>query len=913
MVTMKKLLLLDGYALIYRAYYAFIRRPMVNSKGLDMSAVFGFTKTLIDLILKEKPTHLAVGLDPGGKTFRHESYPLYKANREETPQVIKTSMPIIRKILEAFHIPICLVEGFEADDVIGTVAKEAEKAGFPVWMVTSDKDYGQLVSPHIWQYKPGRSGDEWELLGVKEICEKYTIDTPKQVIDILALQGDASDNVPGVPGIGEVGAKKLVSTYKSIGNLLTHVNELPEKQRHALLENEAQLKQSKELVTICTSVPISWNEFDFKVEAPDLKEVEALFREYEFNSLRQAIPSLKLLFCPHATELEQCQGASETTAEQTHSSPPAYTIIETLPDFTCSHALISIAPLFKSNSMVQDELQAVAICVENKKVHWLPCPSNEKRLQLMQLLKPWLESPDGALTGHALKPFLRLLLQNNISPSGNVWDTELMHYLLNPERSHKIRILSTSYLDLPFPEVEAPVAKQASLFDTPEQATTFSEEEKAELCATAYASMALYPILFQQLQTENMERLYQEVEMPLISVLAQMELEGITLDIPRIKKYGAECMEELTTLSNQIRILCKEPQLNISSPKQLGIVLFEKLQLDPQAKRTPGKQYATDEETLLSLVDRHPVIPLILEYRSISKLLSTYIEPLPDLVNRATGRIHTTFNQALTATGRLSSQKPNMQNIPIREERGRELRRVFIPRSPDYLLLSADYSQIELRVMAHLSQDNGLIEAFRNGEDIHTATAAKIFHCTPEEVTREQRSRAKTANFGIIYGISSFGLSQRLHIPRAEARALIDEYFKTYPNVQAYILRQIESAKAMGYVSTLLHRRRYLPDIQARNAAIRSLAERNAVNAPIQGSAADIIKIAMVRIARKTAEKKWRSRMILQVHDELVFDLFIPEKEEFINLVKTEMEQSVSLDVPLLADCGVGEHWLEAH
>ena len=888
---MNRLFLLDGYALIYRAYYAFIRRPMTNSRGVDMSALFGFTKTLVDLILKEKPTHIAVGLDPGGKTFRHEKYPLYKANREETPEVIKASIPMIRQILEAFHIPIYMAAGYEADDVLGTVAKEAEKEGFQIWMVTSDKDYGQLVSPNIFQYRPGRSGDEWELLGVKEICDKYTIERPEQVVDVLAIQGDASDNVPGVPGIGEMGAKKLISKYKSVENLLQHLDELPEKQQNAIRDHAGQLAQSKDLVTICTSVPIAWNSQDIQVNAPDLIHVEELFKEYEFNSLRQAIPALHDLFCPHT---------SLSHADNSPQSVP-YTIVEDA--FPESEQELSIAPLFA------DKLLALALCTKESQVYWLPCASGGE----LKRLKPFLESPHTVLTGHALKPLLHLFMNEGIEVRGTIWDTEMMHYLLNPERSHKIGMLSKGFLHFDIPEEGEKQAKQTSLFEPVEEKEEISPTQKAACCAAAYASMAICPMLLQQIRDNHIYPLYADIEMPLISILAQMEREGIKLDIPRLKKYGTECMQELSALSEQIRRMCQEPQLNISSPKQLGIVLFEKLHLDPQAKRTPGKQYATDEETLLSLSDRHPVIPLILEYRSLSKLLSTYIDPLPSMVNRATGRIHTTFNQALTATGRLSSQKPNMQNIPIREERGRELRRVFTPRSNDYLLLSADYSQIELRIMAHLSQDPHFIDAFQRGEDIHLATAAKIFHCTPQEVTKEQRNRAKTANFGIIYGISSFGLSQRLHIPRAESKALIETYFKNYPKVMEYIQNQISSAKELGYVSTLLHRRRYLPDIHAKNVALRNLAERNAVNAPIQGSAADIIKIAMVRIAQKIGQQKWRSRMILQVHDELVFDLYKPEKEEFTHMVKTEMEQCIPLSVPLIADCGTGEHWLEAH
>ena len=904
---MTKLLLIDGFALIFRAYYAFIRRPMINSKGIDMSAVFGFTKTLIELILKEKPTHLAVGLDPGGKTFRHDIFPQYKANREETPEVIKNSIPIICNVLNAFRIPVCVVKGYEADDVLGTVAKEAERIGLHVWLVTSDKDYGQLVSPNIRQYKPGRSGDEWELLGVKEICEKYLIDAPEQVVDILAIQGDVSDNVPGVPGIGEVGAKKLISLYKSVENLLAHLDELPEKQRKSIGENVAQLKQAKALITINTSVPLSWSQDDFKVSAPDLDEVEALFREYEFNSLRNALPVLKQLFCSQNGKLISNEEKNVTSA---FFAPPSYSILESALDFSQSPSLISIAPLFIHNALVQEELLALAICINNKEVHWIPFTSPIQRQRSFQHLRRWLASSQTDLVGHNLKPLLRLFFQHEISVSGNIWDVELMHYLLNPERSHKIETLTNSYLTFDFPKIEASLPLQTSLFDAP---SALSEGKKTTLCATAFASMNIYPILLQQLQQEEMDTLYQHIEMPLLSTLAKMELAGVSLDVPRLKKYGVACTEELNAISQQIRTLCQEPQLNISSPKQLGAVLFEKLQIDPHAKRTAGKQYATDEETLLALKERHPVVPLILHYRSLSKLVSTYIEPLPSMVNPATGRIHTTFNQALTATGRLSSQKPNMQNIPIREERGKELRRVFVPRSPDYLLLSADYSQIELRIMAHLSQDPHFIEAFKKGEDIHLSTAAKIFRCAPEEVTREQRNQAKTANFGIIYGISSFGLSQRLHIPRAASKALIEDYFKTYPKVKEYIEKQVERAQALGYVSTLLHRRRYLPEIHAKNGAIRSLAERNAVNAPIQGTSADIIKIAMVRIAHKIEQKRLHSRMILQVHDELIFDLYKPEQDELTYIVKTEMEQSFSLSVPLVVDCGVGDHWLEAH
>ncbi|MCL1973776.1 MAG: DNA polymerase I [Bacteroidetes bacterium] len=881
---MKKLFLLDGHALMYRAYYAFIRRPMINTKGLDMSAVFGFTKMLIDLMAKEQPTHLAVGFDPGGKTFRHLNYAPYKANRPEPPEAIKTALPMIRRLLEAYRIPIYMVAGFEADDVLGTLAKEAEAKDFEVYMVTPDKDYGQLVSPHIFQYKPGRSGEEWELWGEEEVCTRYQIERPEQVIDILAIQGDVSDNVPGVPGIGEVGAKKLISTYKSVENLLAHLSELPEKQRHSIEENLEQLKLSKELVTICTAVPITWEETDFEVQTPDFEKLKGLFREYEFNSLRLGTAPPR----PAAITFNIIEDELPQTAD-----------------------LCAVIPLFTPDSDAPESLKALAVCTKEQEVHWLNCSTERMRQKYLRGFALWSTSPNNTLIGHSLKPLLKLFLREGIVPQCLIHDIELMHYLLNPERSHQLQTLAQSYLNIDFPQEEEPKPRQASLFEPLEE--TWSPSQKVRHCSAASAAFLLHPLLVQQLRDQELASLYTTMEMPLTVVLAQMELEGIKLDIPRIKAYGAQCSAELTDLAHHIRTLCGEPQLNISSPKQLGIVLFEKLQLDAHAKRTAGKQYATDEETLLALSDRHPIIPLILEYRSVSKLLTTYIEPLPTLANPVDGRIHTTFTQALTATGRLSSQKPNLQNIPIREERGRELRRVFVPRSEEYLLLAADYSQIELRVMAHLSKDPSFIQDFKSGADIHLATAAKIFHCLPEEVTKEQRNRAKTANFGIIYGISAFGLSQRLRITRAEAKALIEEYFKTYPQVKTYIENQIESAKSKGYVTTLFGRRRYLPDIHSKNGVVRGLAERNAVNAPIQGSAADMIKIAMTSIAQRIANQKLRSRMILQVHDELVFDMYQPEKETLMEIVKNEMEQSARLDVPIIADCGIGAHWLAAH
>ena len=899
---MNKLFLLDGHALLYRAYFAFMRRPMVNSKGTDVSAVFGFTKTLIDIILKESPSHLIVGFDPRGKTFRHERYPLYKATRDATPEAIKEAIPIIHTILEAFHIPVFSIEGYEADDTLGTLAKMAEQKGFTTYMVTPDKDYGQLVSEHTFQYKPGRGGEEREILGPTEICQKYGIDRTEQLIDILAIWGDASDNVPGIPGIGEVGAKKLIAAYHSVEGILDHLSELPEKQAANIALNKDQLLLSRELVTICTEVPLDWDVEASRLQAPQLQDLDALFREYEFHSFLPQLPALQQQFCPSSSlKPPPSPGPAPTPAPKKAS----YTIANQAPNFhAAAPARLSIAL----------SATGIALYIDGPQVFWIPTPTPnpQESSAFWQQLRPWLESPDIQLIGHNLKPLFQLFWQERIRFTGKAWDVELMHYLLNPERSHKIETLAQSYLQFSFPGVGPSIPQQASLFDTVDTGA-HEQSQKENSCATAFAAAGLQGPLLEVLQKEQMASLYLNVEMPLIGILAGMEAEGIRLDIPRLAAYGQACSRELEALATQIRELCQEPELKISSPKALGLVLFEKLKLNPQAKRTAGKQYATDEETLLAIADKHPVIHKILDYRSLNKLLSAYIEPLPQLVNPADGRIHTTFNQSLTATGRLSSQKPNMQNIPIRDDRGRELRRVFIPRDQDHLLLSADYSQIELRIMAHLSGDPHFIRAFCDGEDVHRATAAKIFHCAPSEVSSEQRNKAKTANFGIIYGISAFGLAQRLQIPRTEAKALIDEYFLLYPRVREYIENQIETARSLGYVSTLLQRRRYLPDIQSRNGAIRSFAERNAVNAPIQGSAADIIKLAMVHVAEEMRKMGLRSRMILQVHDELVFDLYRPEEQALTQLVKKEMEQCFSLNVPLIAECGVGEHWLEAH
>lgn len=883
MDKVKRIFMIDGHALVFRGYFAFINRPMVNSKGVNTSAIYGFCKSLFELILKERPTHLFVAFDPGGKIFRHELYPQYKANRPETPPVIKESIPVIKHMLEACRIPIVIKEQVEADDVIGTLSKRAEQEGFEVFMVTPDKDYGQLVSPNIKIYKPNGQGEGWEILGVKQICDKYGIHTPEQVIDILAIWGDASDNVPGVKGIGEVGARKLIGQYGSVENILEHLPDLSPKLRERFTESKDMLLLSKDLVTIRTHLDLEWNEESYKVSAPGLNPLKELFREYEFNSLMRLLPRMEELFC--------CPGE----AGEMNPAPLRSDILNQRPEVPR-----------QISDVVEQARTAGRFSMAGTPEQLIICTGSKLYITRAQNIKPLLENPAVAKCGFGLKDLFLQLRQENIIPAGVLWDPALMHYLLNPEQSHRPEDLSVLYLDYSPAHVEI---KEKSLFD--DQSITDDNHIRSLSEETRIAWLLKEP-LARLLKQENMEDLYLKIEMPLIEVLAHMEYEGIRVDTGMLLSYGDRLRQEAVQIESQIREYAQDPALNVSSPKQLGIVLFEKLQIDDRVKKGK-KQYSTDEETLNALSDRHPIVPLILEYRSLKKLLSSYIESIPLLIDQRTGRIHTTFNQTVTATGRLSSQKPNLQNIPIREERGRELRKAFVPRDKDHLLLSADYSQIELRIMAHMSGDDDFIAAFNQGMDIHSATAAKIFHCTVEEVTPEQRSRAKVANFGIIYGISSFGLASRLQIPRNEARKLIEDYFLHYPKVKAFLDNTIAFAKEKGYVQTLFNRKRYAPDIHASNSLIRGLAERNAINAPIQGTAADIIKIAMVNIHREMKERRLRSRMLLQVHDELVFDVHISEKEEMERLVTRLMENATRLSVPLSVSAGFGLNWLEAH
>ncbi len=883
--NMKKLYLIDGHALIFRSYYAFIRRPMINSKGVDTSILYGFTKTLLDLIIKEKPTHIAVAFDPPAKTFRHELYPEYKANRGETPEQVRGALEPLISILNAISIPVIMKPGFEADDVIGTIAKKAESEGFNVFMVTPDKDFGQLVSDNIVQFKPGKNGADMETIGKEKICSTYNIDKPEQVIDILTLQGDISDNVPGVRGIGEVGSKKLVQKYGSVENIYNKLDELPEKQQIAFKEAKKHIELSKRLITIDTNVDIPWDEESLKLSTPNFEELKRLFSEYEFSSLMRLIPKLEEVF--ELTEKPE----DKSCEPQTELKVINYTIA--------------------SEDKIRNEIFAKKeLAIKLTRERFIICCG-----QLIQIVeennirqyKDILEDESIVKCGYDLKSVMNKLFEYSIILKGYMADIELMHYLLMPERAHKVEIIAPTYLGVSLDDQSNVI--QGDLFNVN---TSLNEHSEKDLKETA-VFLPLYHKLAGELQKMSLDSLYNDIEMPLISVLSRMETTGIKIDTEMLKKFSEKLNSELTAIEEKIRIIAQDPTLNVSSPKQLGVLLYDKLQLGAKNGKNTKKNLSTDEETLLELENEHPVIPLILEFRNIKKLISTYADPLPQMISPKTGKIHTTFNQALTSTGRLSSVKPNLQNIPIRTERGKEIRKAFIPSDPEGYIMSSDYSQIELRLMAHMSGDDNFIEAFRAGKDIHSATASKIFDIPEDQLTKEQRSRAKVANFGIIYGISAFGLAQRLHISRGEAKKLIDDYFTKYPKVQAFINNTIEFARRNGYVETLYGRKRFIPDINSKNPVVRGLAERNAVNAPIQGSAADIIKIAMIRVDKRIIMEGIQSRMILQVHDELVFDVVPSERMLLMDLVKKEMESVASLSVPLTVDCKTGKNWLEAH
>ena len=866
-----KLYLIDGHSLVFKMYYAFLRRPMINSKGEDMSILYGFTKYLLEMLERDKPTLVTVAFDPPGGTFRNQLYPEYKGTRPPTPQLVIDALQPLTELVQAMNIPVLMMPGFEADDVLGSAATQLASEALDVYMVTPDKDYGQLIGPHAFQLKPGKSGSEAELVDQKALCEKWGISSPSQVIDMLAICGDSADNVPGVKGVGEVGAAKLIAKYGSLENIYEHLSELTPKQQVLFEEARPHMALSKTLVTIKTDIDLPVTLDDMRYTGQFQPRLAQLFGQYEFTSLRK--------YLPDTMGPVSVSGPAQNTHADTQTLIPV--------PASAQEVLKAARESGKAGLLFSGHLLLSA----NEKVATVPLPE----------AKSLLEDASVAKYGVDLKRQANLLAAEGISLEGKWNDIELMHYVLNPERSHELSALAQTYLGVSLEESSAP-ATTGSLFDAiPE------EEDSPHLKEAA----VLIP-LGEKLK-ENLPDFYDSMEEPLAKVLAQMERDGVKVDLARLKEFAEGLRRELAEREARIREMADEPSLNISSPKQVGDLLFDKLKLDPRAKKSGKGQYTTDEATLVAIADRHPIVDEILEFRAVKKLLSTYIEPFPSYISEKDGRVHTTFNQALTATGRLSSSNPNLQNIPVRTERGKEIRKAFVPGIPDGLIVSADYSQIELRIMAHLSCDTHLTQAFRDGVDVHAATAAKIFRIPVEEVTREQRGMAKTANFGIMYGISSFGLAQRLHLSRTAAKELIDGYFEAFPAIRGFIDDSISFARENGYVETLFGRRRYLPDISARNATVRALAERNAVNAPIQGTSADIIKLAMIRVAEKLKEEGLRSRMVLQIHDELLFEAPAEEVPKLQKLVKDVMENVIQLSVPLTVECSSGNNWLEAH
>ncbi len=877
---MGKLLLIDGHALVFKMYYAFLRRPMINSKGEDMSILYGFTKYLLEMFQRENPTHVLVAFDPPGGTFRNEMYPEYKGTRPPTPQLVIDALEPLTELVQAMNIPVLTIPGFEADDVLGSIATQFGSPELDVYMVTPDKDYGQLIRDHVFQLKPGKGGSESELVTAKELCEKWGISTPSQVIDMLAICGDTADNVPGVKGVGEVGAAKLIAKYGSLESIYAHISELSEKQQAMFRESEPHMALSKALVTIKTDMALPVTADDMRYTGEFQPAIRQLFDRYEFGSLKKYIKTS-----------QQMQDSGVFYAQKGHEMRSRWQgVIEEVPVGSFkSVKKLGIITVALGEGIFADIEKLILSDGKNAAV---ASPAEAKSL---------LEDETIDKYGADLKKQANLLAHAGIELNGRWLDVQLMHYVKDPERTHDPALLAKTLLGIDLEEAQE-TKSTGSLFDDIPENTPESRLKEA-------AAM----VLLGDKLLEDLPDFYFSMEEPLAKVLAKMERDGVKVDIGQIRTFAQGLSRELLEREARIREMAGEPSLNISSPKQVGDLLFDKLKLDPKAKKSSRGQYSTDEATLLEIEDRHPIVNEILEFRAVKKLLSTYIEPFPTYVSNVDGRVHTTFNQALTATGRLSSSNPNLQNIPIRTERGKEIRKAFIPGTPEGVVVSADYSQIELRIMAHLSGDAHLTSAFRSGEDVHAATAAKIFGIPVEEVTREQRGQAKTANFGIMYGISSFGLAQRLGMGRKEAKALIDGYFESFPAIKEFIGRNVEFARKNGYVETLFGRRRYLPDINSRNGNVRALAERNAVNAPIQGTSADIIKLAMIRVQKRLEEEGLRSRMVLQIHDELVFDAIPSEVERLKAIVVEVMEHVIELSVPLTVECSAGKNWLEAH
>ena len=921
---MDKLFLLDAYALIYRAYYAFIKNPRINSKGQNTSAIMGFMNTLHEVLTKERPTHLGVAFDPHGPTFRSEAFPAYKAQREATPEDIHASVPIIKDILSAMRIPILQADGFEADDVIGTLAKKADSIGVDTYMLTPDKDYGQLVGNHVWQFRP-RHGGGYETMGEHEVTTKYGISSTHQVIDLLALMGDSSDNFPGCPGVGEKTAVKLISQFGSVENLLQHTDELKGALQKKVIEHEEDIRMSYFLATIRTDVPIELNMDELVISQPDEPALRKIFDELEFKTLADKFlnktenkpkkieiqPDLFGFFTPESQEPEK-----KSSYETIKTTPHNYQLIETeedakrICDFFLTTDILSLDTETTSTNAIDAELVGLSFAVKENEAFYVAIPAKrEEAEKIVNIFKPLYENPKILKVGQNIKYDLEVLANYGIKLAGPMFDTMIAHYLIQPELRHNMDYMAEVYLNyqtIHIDELIGPKGKnQRSMRDlSPTQVYEYAAED-------ADITLRLKNILEPKLKEAGVKQLFYDIEMPLVPVLASMEMNGVCIDTESLKETSKVFTERMLQLEQRIYELAGE-QFNIASPKQVGDILFGKMKIVEKPKKTKTGQYVTSEEVLQQLKGKNEIISDILAHRGLKKLLGTYVDALPKLINPRTGHIHTSFNQTITATGRLSSSDPNLQNIPVRGEDGKEIRKAFVP-EPGCLFFSADYSQIELRVMAHLSQDENMIQVFSEGKDLHAATAANIYKKDISEVTRDERTKSKRANFGIIYGITVFGLAERLDISRDESKLLIDGFFQTFPQVHNYMEASKEKARQMGYAETVFHRRRYLPDINSRNATVRNFAERNAINAPIQGSAADIIKVAMIRIYRRFSEEGIRSKMILQVHDELNFSVYPDERDRVEAIVLEEMQNAYALRVPLIADCGWGENWLEAH
>ena len=948
MAVQKRLFLLDAYALIFRGYYALIKNPRVNSKGQDTSAIMGFVNSLFDVIKREKPDHLAVAFDKGGSSERVEMYEDYKANRDETPEAIRIAVPIIQEILKAMHVPCIEIEGVEADDLIGTLAKQAEKEDYQVFMVTPDKDYAQLVSENIFMYKPARMGNGIEIWGIPEVQKRFEVERPEQVIDYLGMMGDASDNIPGLPGVGDKTAKKFIKQYGGLEGLLENTDQLKGKMKEKVIENAELGRLSRKLATIMTDCDVKFDAEQYELSQPDADKVQEIFDELEFRRLKDQF--IKIFSGEADSDTGAAVSGTETAKKLVSSAEKAanagagqYNLFggdepaieerntrKTIKD--TEHFYQSVAPgmamnLFIKNLMkqtsvcfdtettdldpLQAELVGIAFSWEKTKGFYVPFPSEKEEVQkLIEALRPFFEAEEIEKIGQNLKYDIKVLAKYDVEVKGKLFDTMIAHYLINPDMRHNMDVLAETYLNYTPVSIEELIGKkgknQKSMADVPvDQQTEYAVED-------ADVTLQLKEHFQKELGEANTQKLFDEIEIPLVQVLADMELEGINLDQEFLGSLSEALNNDIASLEKSIYEEAGE-EFNIGSPKQLGEILFDKLKLVDKPKKTRTGQYSTAEDVLSYLAPDHEIVQHVLDYRGLSKLKSTYVDALPAQVNTQTGRVHTDYMQTVAATGRLSSNNPNLQNIPIRTERGRQVRKAFVPRNEDYVLLAADYSQIELRIIAALSQEETMMKAFQEGEDIHASTAAKVFNVPIDEVTREQRSNAKTVNFGIIYGVSAFGLSNQTDLTRSESKELIDTYYKTYPKLRNYMSEQVDFARENGYVSTVLGRRRYLKDINSSNAVVRGAAERNAVNAPIQGSAADIIKIAMIKIHHKLKDKGLRTKMLLQVHDELVFDVYKSELEEVQELIKSEMEHAFKLDVPLDVEVGLGDNWLDAH